>query len=770
MTNWHSFRVFLYPRSGSSSHFGEAMGSCSTSLTVDTAGSCHKQHAPMWLVRVKDVLGMRGKLRPHETLKEEGMLILRASLDEKILVIFVSHQWLGQDHPDPQGEQLQVLQTVLKKIHQGEVVVECDVATRLQQQKRIMLNSAHCKQVLDACIWYDYFSVPQKVNFSTAKATSQLAFIQSIPYYVDSCQLFVALTPSVNNERGHTCNYSTWLRRGWCRTEMWCKILSPHASDIPVIVISSSESANFAMPHWLQYPVPTGQFAIESDLLLCCQVVRKSLEHKLSQLRQKDVSQFRFFTARFDRMVGLPPQTRSMERFWSDFAFQPGVLKQKGLSPTACATLAEDGEVLRNLVAAKASLESTGADMTKLGVPPGMRPLHLATTFASKNLRLLETLLDLRANINFSPPTASAPLSYCRTPAAVELLVSRRAAVNLGLFGLYVLLFKKVNEASGSLAAKLVQVLRIPLPSMTNPRHGSDSIFGFKPIHALCILGAPANALAMLLALRADPNGGTGGAATIPPLGLLATEAANGNMFELAQLLLDKKANVNQRCEPEGVCRMLELAARGVQLCSRGEPGLPVRVFSNMSTTALGFCALYDRVELADFLLQARADPEIRNHRGLRPIDLALSERMRQTLMLPRSFSIGCLVTELVSEHMWTPVTAVCKHSSRPGESLGEHLPLCRLQKNIFESFWHILNMLQFWLLEFHIVSPVDSLRVHFHESCTAAEGLDPLSYIDAAIDAMQKMSIPAPWKLAYRDNSRLVPDLALCGLKRKKP
>ena len=452
------FGKFWCSGSGSSFHFGEAMGSCSSRPMVDTVGSmkqsCHEQHAPMWLVRVKDALCMTGRLRSHEVLKEEGMLILRESLDEKILVIFVSHQWLGKDHPDPQGEQLQVLQTVLKKIHQGEIVVECDVATRIQQQKRIRLPATLSDRVLDACIWYDYFSVPQDAHVSTA----QLPYIRSIPYYVDSCQLFVALTPTLNNERGHTCNYSTWLRRGWCRTEMWCKILSD-ASDIPVILISSMESANFPMPQWLQYPVPTGQFGIESDLLLCCQVVRKSLEHKLSQLRQKDISQFRFFTARFDRMIGLPPQTRSMERFWSDFAFQPGVLKQKGLSPTACATLAEDGEVLRTLVAANASLESVGADMIKLGIPPGLRPLHLATTFASNNLRLLEALLDLRANINFSPPTAGTPLSYCRTAGAVELLVSRRADVNLGF--VWIVCFesfqefqdsiRRLNKASGSL-------------------------------------------------------------------------------------------------------------------------------------------------------------------------------------------------------------------------------------------------------------------------------------------------------------------------------
>ena len=64
-------------------------------------------------------------------------------------------------------------------------------------------------------------------------------------------------------------------------------------------------------------------------------------------------------------------------------------------------------------------------------------------------------------------------------------------------------------------------------------------------------------------------------------------------------------------------------------------PSDMVRVNSNQSTTPLGYCALFDNEGLLVLLLHARADPEIKNNRGLRPIDIASSERIRAILRDP---------------------------------------------------------------------------------------------------------------------------------------
>ena len=56
----------------------------------------------------------------------------------------------------------------------------------------------------------------------------------------------------------------------------------------------------------------------------------------------------------------------------------------------------------------------------------------------------------------------------------------------------------------------------------------------------------------------------------------------------------------------------------------------------DVSTTPLGWCALGDNEGLMTLLLRARADPEIRNLRGKRPVDICQSEKMRAILGNPQ--------------------------------------------------------------------------------------------------------------------------------------
>lgn len=116
------------------------------------------------------------------------------------------------------------------------------------------------------------------------------------------------------------------------------------------------------------------------------------------------------------------------------------------------------------------------------------------------------------------------------------------------------------------------------------------------------------------------------------PLHTVAFSGDSKNDLKNAQLLLDCRADINQSCQPEGRMRTLELMARVHNRFIRTKPSNMMRIVSNMSTTPLGWCALFDNEGLLAFLLSKRADPEIRNNRGLRPIDLARSERMKALL------------------------------------------------------------------------------------------------------------------------------------------
>ena len=171
-----------------------------------------------------------------------------------------------------------------------------------------------------------------------------------------------------------------------------------------------------------------------------------------------------------------------------------------------------------------------------------------------------------------------------------------------------------------------------------------------RPIHFLCVQGVPAETLAKLLELKADPNGAKrGGGASWPPLGVLCYSGpASRDLVESAQVLLDYKADVNQRCQPEDFGRFLELTCRLYRCCSRKPPAM-VEQTSNVSSTALGFSAMFDCEDLAIFLLRARADPEIRNNRGLRPVDVAVGQSMQQLLTARPTAECCVALPELVA-------------------------------------------------------------------------------------------------------------------------
>lgn len=306
---------------------------------------------------------------------------------------------------------------------------------------------------------------------------------------------------------------------------------------------------------------------------------------------------YRLHLALCEDMTGLAKKQRSLEEFLVDFSFSRPLAQYQGLGPVACAALSGDHELVRGLAVAKASLHTRAPSMPEVFSTAGLTPLHLAVWFRSHDLRVLETLLELRADPNDSTMTAAPPLGWCSTKGAVELLVRHGAEVNAQVKG-----FSR-----------------------------------FCPIHATAATGAPCDVVTKLLELRADVHGGKGGLATASPLHLIALCGVCGdsdNEVRMTQLLLESRADINQLCQPEGFMRRAELVFRAYSHCIR-EPNLLVRFFRDSSTTPLGWSVIFSNEGLLAFLLRARADPEIRNNRGLRPIDFATSTRIQQILHDP---------------------------------------------------------------------------------------------------------------------------------------
>ena len=355
---------------------------------------------------------------------------------------------------------------------------------------------------------------------------------------------------------------------------------------------TGSDSAQFATPRWLLYPVHSAQFQVEEDRSSCCQVIRVAMERKLLEVERNDLERYRILKALFEQSVGLPRRVRPLEAFLEEFHFEDLTAEADGMGPMACAALASDGALLRSLFEAKARLETTTRLDAFVGVVPGFTPLHLVSYFG-EDVAAMQVLIDLRADLHASSGGTPAPLNHCRSPESVELLVKHGAMVN-----------------------------------------AATSELKWPPLHTLVMSGAPMAAIARLLELRAEPNGHHGKKGGSAPLGFLSVFGnADPELVQKAQLLLDWKADINRKHEPEGIWRAIELACRAYSIAR--PPPFAVHVFANMSTSPLGMSCLYGCEDLALFLLEAKADPELLNHRKLRPIDLAKSEKLRRSLLAP---------------------------------------------------------------------------------------------------------------------------------------
>ena len=61
-----------------------------------------------------------GRFEAHQNLLASGKLV-QVSPDMVHDVIFVSHEWLGWNHADPNGEQFQALTRILQRLMRSEV-------------------------------------------------------------------------------------------------------------------------------------------------------------------------------------------------------------------------------------------------------------------------------------------------------------------------------------------------------------------------------------------------------------------------------------------------------------------------------------------------------------------------------------------------------------------------------------------------------------------------------------------------------------------------
>lgn len=85
-----------------------------------TGDPCLPTAYPMFVVSIQDVLAMTW-LKPHQELLSSSSLY---AFYQGMVVVFVSHQWVGLKYPDARLRQFKELQVVMKGLTENTIALD----------------------------------------------------------------------------------------------------------------------------------------------------------------------------------------------------------------------------------------------------------------------------------------------------------------------------------------------------------------------------------------------------------------------------------------------------------------------------------------------------------------------------------------------------------------------------------------------------------------------------------------------------------------------
>lgn len=398
---------------------------------------------PMYTVPVLYLLQMV-QIKPHEKLKDEGALTV---FDKSMgRAAFVSHQWISLENPDPEGKQFRVLQDALGNMMRESATLCPDVTQGMYiGGSRLSTDMIRSRPLF---IWYDYFCAPQgKDPFQTwtfADMSRCSNAVESIPAYIDRCELFFVLCPVVPSlDRSELFGPATWASRGWCLAEKLVRLLSPN--PLCVIIKSATVYQTDEGP-WAASCSSTspglGSFGSDDD--------KKQIGHTLGSvmkrllfhcLKSNDLVKYRTYLnlhkVVFRGFSYEPSLADVLPRHSSDLHISLAAifLQQNyfqkvsdvdagGYSPLCYAALNGDPRLIQSLLEARVSPNSkTKTYNPRMNTGPGITVLGLCAWFGHKEA--VSVLLDARADVDRG---LLSPISLAASSNQTDCIKLLRAA------------------------------------------------------------------------------------------------------------------------------------------------------------------------------------------------------------------------------------------------------------------------------------------------------------------------------------------------------
>jgi len=604
---------------------------------------------PMYVMSVKDALELT-EMHHHQELLRKGKVVRRTP---GMIIIFVSHQWLGFSHPDKHMKQFRVLQQALRNLIGGMKVKMCPFTSTLFKQLESQFQDEDISTLGDAYIWYDFFCVPQLTDFLAATPRASLSqdhrkisflgsdagegvdavgksmeevqqqqrdAINSIPIYVQTCDHFFVCAPTESHDdTERVVSLETWGRRGWCRTEMGCHYFSP--KDRPVVVcISKEDRIVETFPFaWLHNQPAQGEFSCEADRRHIKQVMATLCHDRIQYLRQKGRDfEPRFLTAMLPWLAsGISPRAENLNDWLHKYSFsdhkEAGPL---GWAPIHFAALEGNVAILDQLVDLGESVNRRTAagdppafGTIDIGVQiPGMTPLMCAAFYiptGADAVKVAQFLFEHRADFSIKAAGGETALHMASAGAAsdgilVNYLIDNKADIEC------------TNDASET---PLVKACFFCPAGSKFPNAG----------HVQQLVRRGAN---------------LEGATSARPMQPSALRVAAGTSdVEAVEFLLTHRADVNGSRDYAGKIEDVEMSSLPETISKSYVKGSVQHLCGG---TPLHWAAFYGNTKTVEFLLASGADPSRKNQLGQTAKDVAEKEAQASVINMLEKESACC--------------------------------------------------------------------------------------------------------------------------------
>ena len=477
----------------------------------DNEGSGPPMRFPMYTLPLDVLLKMR-ELLPHEELKRRDELV--EFVETMGNAAFVSHEWVGDGHPDPEMKQLEVLQAACRNIIFNLKFIPVDAITDILLGKATPLSTKDFRSA-PLFFWYDFFSCPQLEGKLAGKEGSGLGMaIESIPAYICHCKFFFILCPVIESPCvGRVFSPFSWSERGWCRAERTCREL---CIDQTCIMVKGATEVELVVAPSIEHgAVGEGKFTEPKDKEKLDPILKMILRRRLNlRLKAGDLPGYRVILNMqsvhlkgfpgqniYEGIPGFQPEESDASSLVSKFFHENGFKSLKevdsnGWRPLHYAALRGDELLVLALLEQRAELNcGTKKDEPRTGVAAGQTPLQVCLFF--KHNKAAQVLISAGAKVEggLLPPMHRA--SHADNAEGIRLLCRARAAsLATDGFGVSPL---HVAATFGCCAA--VEELVAQAGSSLQGSHLSHALF-----FAVSFRGGSAQLTQRLLELRADVN------------------------------------------------------------------------------------------------------------------------------------------------------------------------------------------------------------------------------------------------------------------------